>query len=148
CKRRQARGIRVSITGNDLDILSLDIAEVAQVIEKYRCLRCEPIPRSGYQIGEEWAPAGGLLRSCRERPCRRRTGAEQSDELASSHAEPLNPRVTAYHICRNAALCITAKLAAKMQRWVNRYTCDPSRRPVYVRFTPNRWGNRPTSLWI
>src|SRR5262245_2247401 len=25
----------------------------------------------------------------------------------------LNPRVTAYHICRNAAVCITAKLAAK-----------------------------------
>jgi hypothetical protein len=38
---------------------------------------------------------------------------------------------------QRAALCVTAKLARQVQRWVNRYRCNPSRGPVYVRFTPN-----------
>src|SRR5262249_16200736 len=57
-----------------------------------------------------------LLRPRRQRPrCRR--AAQECDEVAPSHAKlPVEDK--AY---QRAALCVTAKLAARWQRWVNRF---------------------------
>src|SRR5262249_36651 len=50
---------------------------------------------------------------------KRRRSAKQRDELASPHGLPSVRGITPYHIvCKNAALCITAKLIVKWQGWV------------------------------
>ena len=55
----------------------------------------------------------GLLGACLERPCDGRA-AEECDEFAPSHAK-LPVEDEAY---QRAALCITAKICRRWQRWV------------------------------
>src|SRR5262249_35476525 len=68
---------------------------------------------------------------------KRRRSAKQRDELASPHGLPSVRGITPYHIvCKNAALCITAKLIVKWQGWVIHDRGGHSRAAFHVRFAP------------
>jgi hypothetical protein len=83
------------------------------------------------------AASNAMLRARRERPRGCRT-AEQGDEIAASHVLPSVRGITCYHIAmENAALCITAKVGRRWQRWV--IFVRSIRLPAWrhVRFTTN-----------
>src|SRR5262245_31037830 len=70
----------------------------------------------------------GRARTCRARPCRRR-GGEKGDELSAPHVLTSVRRSHLPHRVRNAALCITAKLATDDRAETN------SKRAYLVRCT-------------
>src|SRR5262249_42384056 len=85
-----------------------------------------------------------LLRVRRQRPYR--CTAEERNELPPLHRA--NPKPNDYGEYSRSGACIAAKAGRPFPLWVNRFTSTSRGRPRNVRFTPNRWGNRPTSLWI
>ena len=67
----------------------------------------------------------------------RRCATAQCDELASPHGLPSVEGITPYHIvCKNAPLCITAKLVVEWQGWVIRDRTGRRGATVYVRSAP------------
>jgi hypothetical protein len=67
----------------------------------------------------------------------RRCATAQRDELASPHGLPSVRGITPYHlVCKNAPLCITAKLVVEWQGWVIRDRTGRRGATVYVRSAP------------
>src|SRR5262245_1336588 len=62
-----------------------------------------------------------LLPMRRHRACRR--AAESRDELSSPH-DSSRPRYTPYHILEGRCMCITAKVGARLRRWIKIGKCS------------------------
>src|SRR5438105_4741348 len=79
----------------DCDVLTFEVADLAQTLAKRLENRCRLGWRPCAQPSDHWHRR--LLRVRRERPCDDCT-ATKCDELASPHKAPLRPRMPSYHI--------------------------------------------------
>src|SRR5262245_20471451 len=121
----------------DRHVLALDIAGVFEPLAKSAQTIHQRVRRPAVEHPDH--RHCGLLRLRTERPRRRRSrAAEQRDELASPHGLPSVRGITSYHIvCKNAALCIPAKLIVEWQGWVNRVGLSTPTASPNVRFASN-----------